>query len=506
MVVADAQEQAPAAQQVVSGVMTKLIVDYVRREYGSAMVGRLIDNLRDTTGRLYDERTLTDPGSWIPWEIKLQLFSRIVELTGDPATPRRIGEAFPEIQTANLLDILARSITRPHRLATEATGIIAKYNTIAQIEIIQQNSRSATFSYRLQPGNTLNIHDCEFVKGLLIAMPRLFRMPPAQVSFTLHDSVPDAYCDYQVLWKVSNAPRYTYWGLILGGLFGMFIGGITSHWNDIMQIGGMLFLIAVFGLIIGGLLDRMSWSKQAIDLITKQGDELQRFTNDLQRRSRDLASLSEIARRLTSILNPEVLLSTILDELDQLFQFTTAELYLYNDSRFELVATRGLSAETARMAAATAHSRYPGMVVNTRHPVLSGDIPNDPRLSAAAEDEVWSNGTTRVRSLLCVPIFYQNRCLGVIGLGSTEREAFDPGDLQLVTTFANQAAIAIENARLYAAIQNQLNRMEQFRQIGLAISSSVELNTVLRMITGTASRLVDADSVQIQLADSVILQ
>ena len=150
---------------------------------------------------------------------------------------------------------------------------------------------------------------------------------------------------------MSNAPRYTYWGLILGGLFGAFIGGIASHWSDLPQVIGMLMLIALFGLIIGGLLDRMSWSRQAIDLITKQGDELQRFTNDLQRRSRDLASLSEIARRLTSILNPEVLLSTILDELEQLIRFTTAELYLYNDTRFELVATRGLSEEIARTAA-----------------------------------------------------------------------------------------------------------------------------------------------------------
>ena len=503
MGVAEVQEQMPAAQQAVSGVMTKLIIDYIRREYGSTMVGRLIDNLRDSAGRLYGEKILSDPNSWLPWEIKLQLFRRAVELTGDPATPRRIGEAFPEIQTANLLDVLARSITRPNRLASELIGLISKYNTVAKIEIIQQNSRSATFRYRVRPGNALNIHDCEFIKGLLIAMPRLFRMPPAQVSLTLHDGIPDAFCDYRIIWKVSNAPRYTYWGLILGGLFGAFIGGIASHWSDLPQVIGMLILIALFGLIIGGLLDRMSWSRQAIDLITKQGDELQRFTNDLQRRSRDLASLSEIARRLTSILNPEVLLSTILDELEQLIRFTTAELYLYNDTRFELVATRGLSEEIARTAAATAHSRYPGMVVDTRQPILSGDIPNDPRLAASAEHEVWSTGTTGIRSLLCVPIFYQNRCLGVIGLGSTEREAFDPGDLQLVTTFANQAAIAIENARLYAAIQNQLHRLEQFRQISLAISSSVELNTVLRMIADTASRLVDADSVQIQLADNI---
>lgn len=501
--------------QAVSCVMTKLILDYTRREWGNEAVRQLLTDLRDSSGQLYDEKHLTNIQNWVPWEIKIALLDRLVAHYDDPAIPYKIGQAFPELHVTSLVRLLARSIMRPSRLTHELAGLITRYNAIASVRIEQQGSRTATLHYRLLPGYHLHHVDCELNKGLLSNLPRLFRMPPASVAYIITEDEQGIFCEYTLSWQVATSPRFLYWGVVLGIILGSIEGAILAGGFDLRSVVSLAVINAILGLVIGALLDRTYWTQQTLELITEQGEALQSYTQDLHRRSRDLTALSEIARRLTSILDPETLLGSIVDELEQLLSFHTAELYLYQAPFYELVAVRGLSEDAVRTAAESAPSRYPGMVITRKQPLLLGDVNANPQIASLVHLPTTAqteNGSIpdktmqQIRSLLCVPIFYRERCLGVIGLGSKELNAFKADDLQLVTTFANQAAVAIENARLYKNSQRQLLEMEQLRQISLAISSTVDLNTVLGMIASTASRLVNADSGEIVFADTIMAE
>ena len=74
--------------------------------------------------------------------------------------------------------------------------------------------------------------------------------------------------------------------------------------------------------------------------------------------------------------------------------------------------------------------------------VLVADVSQDPR---------YINLVPDVRSELAIPMLLKDRCIGVVDLESPELDAFSKRDVEILTLLASQAAVAIENARLYEA-------------------------------------------------------
>jgi len=87
-----------------------------------------------------------------------------------------------------------------------------------------------------------------------------------------------------------------------------------------------------------------------------------------------------------------------------------------------------------------------------REPVLAPDVSKDPRYIKVLED---------VRSELAIPMLLKDRCIGVFDLESPELDAFTKRDIEILTLLASQAAVAIENARLYEEVSRNEARMEK---------------------------------------------
>ena len=171
----------------------------------------------------------------------------------------------------------------------------------------------------------------------------------------------------------------------------------------------------------------------------------------LQRRVRELTSLGEISRTLSSILDPGSLFSKAISELKRVLDFSFAVLYLYDRARetLNVVATSGLT--EGEIAEVETKAVAPWTVIETKRPLLVGDVEANPRIECFAK---------RCKSLMYAPLVYENRCLGIIGLGSSRENAFSEDELRLVTAFASQAAIAIKNVELFSGISEEKRRME----------------------------------------------
>jgi sigma-B regulation protein RsbU (phosphoserine phosphatase) len=92
-----------------------------------------------------------------------------------------------------------------------------------------------------------------------------------------------------------------------------------------------------------------------------------------------------------------------------------------------------------------------------REAVLVPDVSQDPRYIKVVDD---------VRSELAIPMLLKDRCIGVFDLESPELDAFSKRDVEILTLLASQAAVAIENARLYAEVSKTEARLE--RELGFA--------------------------------------
>jgi signal transduction histidine kinase len=122
-------------------------------------------------------------------------------------------------------------------------------------------------------------------------------------------------------------------------------------------------------------------------------------------------------------------------------------------------------------------------VLSGRQPVLSHNAMEDPRFAARSSVQL-----SNLRSVICVPLVIQSRLLGVLYLDNRAQAGiFTERQLSIVTAFANQTAVAIENARLYQnlrqsledklRLQNELHRQE-VRRVGLEEASRLKSDFV----------------------------
>ncbi len=172
-----------------------------------------------------------------------------------------------------------------------------------------------------------------------------------------------------------------------------------------------------------------------------------------------------------SALDLETVLTTVIDQATRLCRASYGAIYLADGDRFEVAATAGQADLTAYERAnpsATGRDSLVGRVALTGVPVDIPDVLADPDYGQLANQAVGA-----YRSLLGVPIAKDGRILGVLGFARSEVRPFSADEVLLVGSFAEQAGIGIENARLMQTIDRQRTELARFLspQVGALISS-----------------------------------
>jgi len=122
------------------------------------------------------------------------------------------------------------------------------------------------------------------------------------------------------------------------------------------------------------------------------------------------------------------------------------------------------------------------------------DVMADPRFS---ESEFFSG------SLLLVPVVHAKQVLGVLGVLSESKNAFDTSDETLLSMFANQAAVALDNARLFNNAVHHLNQLQTLRAIDQIISGTLNLHVILNFVLSQIMDFLKVDIADILLLDPV---
>jgi len=139
-----------------------------------------------------------------------------------------------------------------------------------------------------------------------------------------------------------------------------------------------------------------------------------------------------------------------------------------------------------------------GRAVLSASPVLVDDIQNDTSYSESFRESARTRG---VRSVVSVPMLREGEVIGVISVNRPVAGRFSEHQTNLLRTFADQAVIAIENVRLFKELQTRtealtksVGQLTALSEVGQAISSTLELDTVLKTIVGRAVQLSGLDA------------
>ena len=166
-----------------------------------------------------------------------------------------------------------------------------------------------------------------------------------------------------------------------------------------------------------------------------------------------LETLAEIAREFVAILHLDELLTRIANLTRRVIDYRTFGILLLNEDTGELemkVAVRyGDKINVPRVKLGHGLTGYAALHKQT---VLVPDVAADPRYIKVVDD---------ARSELAIPLLLKDRCIGVFDLESPELDAFTKSHVEILQLLASQAAVAIENARLYETIRANEERLEK---------------------------------------------
>ena len=164
-------------------------------------------------------------------------------------------------------------------------------------------------------------------------------------------------------------------------------------------------------------------------------------------------TLAEIGREVAAVLDLRELLGRIAQLTRRLVDYRTFGILLLNEQTNELeMETAVQFGEEVELPKVPLGEGLVGYAALHREPVLVPDVSKDPRYIKVVED---------VRSELAVPMLLKDRCIGVFDLESPELDAFTKRDVEILTLLASQAAVAIENARLYEEVSASEARLEK---------------------------------------------
>lgn len=215
-----------------------------------------------------------------------------------------------------------------------------------------------------------------------------------------------------------------------------------------------------------------------------------RLFRSIQQRTAQLQALTQVSSTITSNLQSDALIATLLDQLQTVVPFDTATLWLRRGDLIEVAAARGFDDNQARV----------GLTARVEDSILFQEMSRHGQ-AISVPDVRADERFTRLLipdylSWLGIPLFAKSELTGVIALEKREVNFYGEDYIQAAMTFAGQAAVALENARLFEESQRRAAELDQ-RSARLALLNrfSADLGAsleVLPILTLTCQRLADA--------------
>jgi GAF domain-containing protein len=211
---------------------------------------------------------------------------------------------------------------------------------------------------------------------------------------------------------------------------------------------------------------------------------------DLEQRRRQLAStLQEVAAILSTTLDMDRVLDLILEQLHKVISCVSTCIALTNDGRhFQMVAARGFDDTTQilRSTLVTDQNLILRQIAETLEPVIIPDVSLDPRWQ-------WINGVHHVRAWIGAPLVAGDRLVGALMIDSLEAGAYSDEDAKVLQSFAHQAALAVENARLYREAQQRVDALAALGRASEAINRALKLDEVLKAAIEAAAAVMPSN-------------
>jgi signal transduction histidine kinase len=414
-----------------SCINSRAILDYVK-EYNNGDCSGLLGNLDPEIDDLPDpERFLRDPNNWISCTVVSKLYERARLILSDKMAAYKIARyAVEKTSLGYAQGIIIKALWSSKKALKHVQKLNDKWNRSKKIELVEITRNEAVVRFHWYPQMDVTKDICLYNQGAYTFMPLIWGGKPLTLREECCYFHGAPYCEYHLKWPARNR-------------FHEIFSRFFSSKNVIMET-----------------IEEMEKDKKVIE---QKYEEVNRLNVELNYKIKQLLAIQETGKAILSVLDLNQLLSVIMNILSNLCRINRAIIMLVNEKEEYLEYIYGVGFD-GDVPEEIKNYRVPlrrvsnilARVTNTGRPEY---VPEVKSSSLRKENIILTRG--KPISVYVVPLITRSKVIGVIATDAVDRKGVPKETRETLEIFAPQIAMAIENARLYCKLQEQMEELRR---------------------------------------------
>ena len=420
-----------------SCINSRVIIDYIK-EYNNGDCSTLIKDLDSEIDVLPGpESFLRDPNNWISCTVLSKLYERARLILKDAMAAYKIARyAVEKTSLGYGQGIIIKAFWSTKKALKSLQKINDKWNRSKKVELVEINRNDAIVRLHWDTQMDVSKDICLYNQGTYSFMPLIWGGRPLTLreECCYFDGAP--YCEFHLKWPARNR---------FHEIFSRFFTSKSVLMETVKE---------------------MEQDKQVIE---QKYEEVNRLNVELNQKIRQLLAIQETGKAILSVLDLNQLLSVIMNILSNVCRINRAIIMLVNEGEecLEYIYGVGFDGEVPEeiknyRVPLRRVSNILARVTSTGQPEY---VPEVKSSSLRKENIILTYGNPI--SVYVVPLITRSKVIGVIATDAVAEEGVPKETRETLETFAPQIAIAIENARLYCKLQEQ---MEELRKSHVLLS------------------------------------
>jgi signal transduction histidine kinase len=414
-----------------SCINARVILDYVK-EHNQGDCSSLIHNLHPEIENMPDpESFLRDPNNWVSCDVITELHERAKTLLHDDQIAFKIARfAIENTSLGYAQRILVKAFWSYKTSLRHAQKINDKWNRSKRVELRGIGRSEATVRLHWFGHMQLSKDICRYNKGVYMYMPLIWGGRPLTLEETSCFFEGADYCEYHLRWPARNR-----------------LYEILSRFFKPKSV----------------LRETIREMEEGKKLIEQNYEEVNRLNVELNQKVKQLLAIQETGKAILSVLDLDQLLTVIMNLLYNVCKINRAIIMLVNEEGgyLEYIHAAGFPGgvpDDVRNYRVPL-DRVSNILVRVTNTGLSEYVPDVTNSTLRQDNIILTHG--RPTSVYVVPLITRSKVIGVLATDSADGAGVPKETRETLEIFSPQIAIAIENARLYSKLREQMKELKE---------------------------------------------
>ncbi len=414
-----------------SCVHSKVILDYIKANYKDNYTFLLKDLDPEISSLKNQEVFLRDPNNWVSCEIISKLLERAELVANDPKVPYKIAKyAIENTSLGYIQRIIVKAFWSYKKALKHAQKINDKLNRNRKLDLVEIRRNRAIIRLHWFPHMMVTKGMCLYNQGIFSFMPLIWNGSPISIEEKCCYLEGSDYCEYHLRWPTRNR------------IYEIFSRFFTSK------------------SVLKETIREMEVDKEIIE---KKYEEARILNEKLDRKVKQLTAIQETGKAILSVLDLDHLLNIIMNLLSKVCRINRAVIMLANEEKgyLEYIHGIGFGEEVPEEVKnyRVALERVSNILARVSSTGKSEYVHNVKNSKLRKENILIIHGNPS--SVYVVPLITRSKVIGVIATDAVDEEGVPVETRDTLDIFAPQIAIAIENARLYTRLQEQMEEIKR---------------------------------------------